>query len=152
MGSGTTTYTYDQLGQLTSRVNTAGGGTISYGYNTSYELISTTDARGTTTYDYDASGVVTQVNFMQPDPLLSQTGVLGFATDDHGRRTDEWLQTNADHTLWWRTVHRMSSHASLRMTMTVVRLLIDNDLAGDPDAASSPRLSCESVWFAPAAL
>lgn len=95
-GSGTTTYGYDQLGRLTSRVNTAGGGTVSYGYDKASNLASTTDTRGTTTYTYDDSGV--------PTSLLYQYNgaphVLAFATDSRGRRTDNWMDANPDHTTW----------------------------------------------------
>lgn len=33
-------------------------------------------------------------------PKASGTATLLFATDDRGRRTDTWLQSNAGHTVW----------------------------------------------------
>ncbi|WP_267545084.1 RHS repeat domain-containing protein [Arthrobacter sp. H14-L1] len=94
--SGTTTYGYDQLGRLTSRTNTAGGGTISYGYDKASNLTSTTDTRGTTTYAFDASGVPSSMTYQyQGTPR-----VLAFSVDDRGRRTDTWMDTNPDHTVW----------------------------------------------------
>ena len=95
-GNGTTTYGYDQLGQLTSRVNTFGGGTITYGYDKASNLTSTTDSRGTTTNTFDASGI--PVSMTYPDD--SGTGLLNFAVDDQGRRTDTWLDTNTGNTSW----------------------------------------------------
>ncbi|WP_181408443.1 RHS repeat-associated core domain-containing protein [Schumannella sp. 10F1B-5-1] len=94
--NGTTTFGYDQLGRLTSRVNTFAGGTISYGYDRAGNLTTTTDSRGTTTNAFDASGVPTQITYVKG----AGTQVLGFATDNRGRRTDSWLQTNAAHTTW----------------------------------------------------
>lgn len=95
-GLGTTTYTYDQLGRLTARVNTVAGGTISYGYDKASNLISTTDSRGTTTNAFDASGTATQMTYVHN----AGTQVLGFATDNRGRRTDQWLQTDPTHAYW----------------------------------------------------
>ncbi|WP_345075297.1 hypothetical protein, partial [Paeniglutamicibacter cryotolerans] len=93
---GTTTYGYDQLGRLTSRANTAGGGTIAYGYDKASNLTSTTDTRGTTTYAFDASGVPSSMTYQyQGTPR-----VLAFGVDDRGRRTDTWMDTNPEHTIW----------------------------------------------------
>lgn len=86
-GSGTTTYGYDQMGRLTSRANTAGGGTITYGYDKASNLASTTDTRGTTSYTYDTSGTPTTLLYL----LNGVTKTLAFATDNQGRRTDTWL-------------------------------------------------------------
>lgn len=100
-GSGTTTYGYDQLGRLTSRVNTAGGGTIGYAYDQASNLISTTDTRGTTTYAFDDSNVVTSLTYQ----YSGGPRVLAFATDDQGRRTDAWLDSNPTHTTWAAHTH-----------------------------------------------
>lgn len=100
-GSGTTTYVNDQLGQLIRTTNTAGGGTINYGYDKASNLTSTTDSRGTTTNTFDVSGTVTSMIY----PKAGGTQTLLFATDDHGRRTDEWMQSNATHTTWAAHVH-----------------------------------------------
>jgi RHS repeat-associated protein len=99
--NGTTTYGYDQLGRLTSRVNTFGGGTIAYGYDKASNLVTTTDSRGTTTNTFDASGVPTQVGYTKNGTAQ----ILGFTTDDQGRRTDSYLQTNAARTVWAAHTH-----------------------------------------------
>ncbi|MFQ4150211.1 RHS repeat-associated core domain-containing protein [Arthrobacter sp. LAPM80] len=104
-GAGTTTYAYDQMGRLTSRTNTAGGGTIGYGYDLASNLASTTDTRGTTSYAYDTSGVPTSLTYLQNLGGVPNAGTLGFATDDRGRRTDTWLQTNPAHTTWTAHTH-----------------------------------------------
>lgn len=95
-GNGTTTWGYDQLGRLTSRVNTFNGGTITYGYDKASNLTSTTDSRGTTTNAFDASGIPVSMTY----PDNSGTGLLNFAVDDQGRRTDTWLDTNTGNTAW----------------------------------------------------
>lgn len=100
--NGTTTYGYDQLGRLITRANSFAGGTITYGYDKSSNLISTTDSRGTTTNAFDASGVPTQITYA----TSSGTKILGFATDDQGRRTDTWLRTNASRSVWTAHVHQ----------------------------------------------
>ncbi|WP_186760546.1 RHS repeat-associated core domain-containing protein [Arthrobacter alpinus] len=100
-GAGTTSYAYDQMGRLTSRTNTAGGGTISYGYDRASNLASTTDTRGTTTYAFDASGVPTSLTYQ----YNGGNHVLAFATDDRGRRTDTWMDTNPAHTTWAAHTH-----------------------------------------------
>lgn len=109
-GAGTTTYTYDQMGRLTSRVNTAGGGTISYTYDKASNLAATTVTRGTTNYAFDTSGVMTTLTYIQNLGGVPDPGILGFATDDQGRRTDTWLQTNSSHTTW--TAHTHTDYAT----------------------------------------
>ncbi|MHA7175801.1 hypothetical protein ACX80D_04035 [Arthrobacter sp. Sr24] len=101
-GSGTTTYTYDQMGRLISRTNTAGGGTISYSYDRASNLASTTDSRGTTTYQFDASGTPVTSTYQHP---TDGPKTLAFATDDRGRRTDTWLQANPALTTWKAHTH-----------------------------------------------
>ena len=113
-GSGTTTYTFDQLGRLTATANTAGGGTISYTYDQASNLTSTTDSRGTTTNSFDASGVVTQMSY----PKGGAHQVLAFATDNQGRRTDEWLQSNIAHTTW--AAHTQTSYDTSNRVSHVV--------------------------------
>lgn len=95
-GNGTTTYGYDQLGRLISRVNTFAGGTITYGYDRSSNLTTVTDTRGTTVNSFDNSGVPTKIVYVHN----AGTQTLMFANDNRGRRTDTWLESNADHTLW----------------------------------------------------
>lgn len=95
-GNGTTTNTYDLLGRLMSTVNTAGGGTEQYGYDKASNLITTTDTRGVTTNAYDVSGIATSMTYAG----TSGNHVTLFLTDTRGRRTDEWLQSNADHSVW----------------------------------------------------
>ncbi|WP_349897793.1 RHS repeat domain-containing protein [Parafrigoribacterium soli] len=103
-GLGTTTYTYDQLGRLTARRNTVAGGTINYGYDKASNLLTTTDSRGTTTNAFDTSGTPTQITYVHN----AGTQVLGFATDNRGRRTDEWLQTDPTHAYW--SAHTHTNH------------------------------------------
>jgi RHS repeat-associated protein len=104
-GSGTITNTYDQLGRLLTTTNTAGGGTETYTYDKASNLATATDSRGTTTYAFDASGVPTQLTYVMSISGTPVNGVLGFATDANGRRTDEWLATNASHTVWSAHTH-----------------------------------------------
>ena len=99
--SGTTSYGYDQLGRLTSRSNTAGGGAISYGYDKASNLVSKTDSRGTTNYEFDTAGVPTALKY-------TYNGVektLAFGVDDRGRRTDSWMQSSKDRTVWAAHTH-----------------------------------------------
>ncbi|NYK11747.1 RHS repeat-associated core domain-containing protein [Leifsonia naganoensis] len=102
--AGTTTNTYDQLERLTSTVNTAGGGTETFTYDKASHLVTLSDSRGTSTYSYDTSGVATQIAYTQPSSS-PPSGVLAFATDNQGRRTDEWLQTDATNTTWSAHTH-----------------------------------------------
>lgn len=103
-GSATTTYGYDQLGRLTSWVTTFGGGTIRYGYGKASNLVSTTDSRGTTTNTFDAS----RISVLMTYPDDSGTGLLNFAVDDQGRRTDTWLDSNTANTS--RKAHSKQEH------------------------------------------
>ena len=100
--NGTTTYGYDQLGRLTTRVNTFGGGTITYGYDKSSNLTTVTDGRGTTTNTFDNSGVPTKITYASG----SSTKITNLAHDDQGRRTDTWLATNADNSTWVGHTHQ----------------------------------------------
>ncbi|WP_258318049.1 hypothetical protein [Microbacterium sp. SGAir0570] len=77
-------------------MNTFNGGTITYGYDKASNLTSTTDSRGTTTNAFDASGIPVSMTY----PDNSGTGLLNFAVDDQGRRTDTWLDTNTGNTAW----------------------------------------------------
>ena len=95
--SGTTTYTYDQLGRLLTRKNTAGGGTITYTYDKASRLASSTSpVGGTVEYEYDAAGVPSAVEY----PTTTGTGKLRFTVDNQGRRTGAYLQADAALTTW----------------------------------------------------
>ncbi len=100
--NGVTTYGYDQLGRLISRVNTFAGGTISYAYDKASNLVSTTDTRGTTTNTFDSSGVPTKITYAKG----AGTAVLGIETDDQGRRTDTYLQSNGTNSAWAAHTHQ----------------------------------------------
>ncbi|MFJ5294587.1 RHS repeat domain-containing protein [Streptomyces sp. NPDC088348] len=100
--SGTTTYGYDDLGAMTSRTATSGGGTLSYSYDKNGNRLTTTDARGTTSYAYDNSDKLTQVITDAPSTKTK----IGFAYDDRGRRTDTWYGTNNSHTIFKAHVHQ----------------------------------------------
>jgi len=95
-GSGTTTWGYDQLGRLITRQNTAGGGQITYAYDKASNLTSTTDSRGATSYTYDDTSTPTTMTYQ----LMGSPKTMAFATDNRGRRTDTWLDANADRTSW----------------------------------------------------
>ncbi len=110
-GAGTTTNTWDSLGRLLSTVNTAGGGTITYRYDTAGALVSKADATGKTTYAYDPAHELTAMTY----PKGSGTATIGFANDAEGRRTDTWLATNADHSVWAAHTH-LGYDASGRVT------------------------------------
>ncbi|MEN0083186.1 MAG: RHS repeat-associated core domain-containing protein [Leifsonia sp.] len=94
--NGTITNTYDQLERLTSTVNTAGGGTESYGYDQASNLVTTTDGFGTTTNSYDASNVLLSTKY----PHSGSFQYLYYTTDDQGRRTDSYLQSDNTKTYW----------------------------------------------------
>ena len=63
--SGTTSYSYDDLGRLLSVVNTAGGGTISYTYDLAGAVASETDAHGPTNYHYDPAHQLSYMIYQQ---------------------------------------------------------------------------------------
>lgn len=96
----TVTYSYDNQDRLLSTAFT--GGTISYGYDLSSNLTSVTDGRGTTTNEFDDSGVATKILY----PSGSGVKTLAIATDDKGRRTDVWLDTNSTNTAWKGHTHQ----------------------------------------------
>ncbi|MBG6218920.1 RHS repeat-associated protein [Arthrobacter sp. CAN_A6] len=81
---------------MITRANTAGGGTITYGYDRASNLTSVSDTRGTTTYTFDTSGAPTSMTY---GPTGAQKTV-NFATDDRGRRTDTWLDSDPSNTTW----------------------------------------------------
>jgi RHS repeat-associated protein len=84
-GNGTTTYTYDHLGHLTSVTNTAGGGTIRYTYDKAGALASVADARGSTSYSYDASHAVSGISTQD---AVSRNVNIHYTYDAAGRTTD----------------------------------------------------------------
>lgn len=97
-GTGTTTYGYDGLARLTSRVATAGGGTLTYGYDPAGNLTSYGNGVGTTTYTYD------DANQLATD--TSPTGAKDFyAFNADGKRTDTWWRANAAHTTFAAHTH-----------------------------------------------
>lgn len=99
--NGTTTNTYDQLERLLTTVNTAGGDTETYTYDQASNLISTTDGFGTTTNSYDTSNVLLSTKY----PHSGAFQYLYYTTDDHGRRTDTYLQSDASKTNWQGHTH-----------------------------------------------
>ncbi|WP_460787721.1 hypothetical protein, partial [Microbacterium insulae] len=123
-GNGTTTYGYDQLGRLITRVNTFAGGTISYGYDLSSNLTSVTDSRGTTTNQFDDSGVATKILY----PSGSGVKTLAIGTDDQGRRTDVWLDTNPTNSAWKGHTHQ-DYDASGRVSRSIAETV---DTGGNP--------------------
>lgn len=99
--NGTITNTYDQLERMISTVNTAGGGTESYGYDAASNLVTTTDGFGTTTNSYDTANTLTSTKY----PHAGSFQYLYYTTDDQGRRTDTYLQSNAAKTAWQGHTH-----------------------------------------------
>ncbi|MFM9921251.1 RHS repeat domain-containing protein [Lacisediminihabitans sp. H27-G8] len=99
--TGTITNSYDQLGRLLTTANTAGGGTETYTYDKASNLTTTTDGFGTITNSYDASGVLLDMKY----PHNSSFQHLVFKTDDQGRRTDQYLQSDSTGTNWQGHVH-----------------------------------------------
>lgn len=99
--NGTITNSYDRLERLISTVNTAGGGTIAYTYDQASNLITTTDGVGTTTNSYDTSNVLLSTKY----PHNGSFQYLYYTTDDQGRRTDTYLQSDAAKTVWQGHTH-----------------------------------------------
>jgi RHS repeat-associated protein len=120
-GTGTTTWVYDDLGRLASRQHSAIGEKVSYGYDLASNQTSVTDGRGTTEYDFDASGTPTTVWY----DSYGVTERTDIATDNRGRRTDVWLETNAAHTDW--AAHQHTDYDKTgRVTRTIAKLRTDN--------------------------
>ena len=94
--SGTTTYTYDDLGHLLTTSNSANGNTVTSTYDLAGALATSADAQGTTTYSYDAAHQLTQMAY----PQNGSTDYAEFANNGDGKRTDVWLQSNSEHTVW----------------------------------------------------
>jgi RHS repeat-associated protein len=94
-GGGTITNTWDKLNQLITTVNSAGGDTETYGYDAAGHQTTLTDSRGTSTNAFDDSGVLLTTTYpksLATAPNGGGSAVTAFLTDDHGRRTDTWLQ------------------------------------------------------------
>ncbi|WP_374010551.1 RHS repeat domain-containing protein [Leifsonia sp. LS-T14] len=99
--NGTITNSYDQLERLISTVNTAGGGTIAYTYDKASNLATTTDGVGTTTNSYDTSNALLSTKY----PHSGSFQYLYYTTDDQGRRTDTYLQSDAAKVNWQGHTH-----------------------------------------------
>ncbi len=102
-GSGITTYTYDPLGRLASRLHSAGGGLQSYGYDLVGNLVTESDATpvtgtGTTTHTYDTRNLIKST--VTPDGRT-----IRYAHDPDRRRTDVWMGTNTGNTTWAAHTH-----------------------------------------------
>ena len=116
-GSGITTMSFDEFGRLITRDHSAVGEEVTYGYDKASNLTSVRDGRGTTRYDFDASGTPTTIWY-------DSYGVkerMDIATDDRGRRTDMWMETNADHSRWAAHQH-MDYDTSGRVSRTVAKV------------------------------
>lgn len=120
---GTIANTYDQLGQLLSTANTSSGGTIGYGYDKAGNNTSLRDTRGTTTQTFDASGVLLSTTY----PKGTDVSSTYFKTDDNGRRTDEWLQSNATQSAW--AAH---THTSFDASGRISRVFAEKGPASGP--------------------
>ncbi|WP_336696802.1 RHS repeat domain-containing protein [Curtobacterium sp. USHLN213] len=91
--TGTITNTFDLRNRLISTVNTAGGGTIEYAYDLAGNTHAVTDQHGTVTHDYDAANVLTATTYPTGDGGAAKQL---YTNDDHGRRTDVWLNATAN--------------------------------------------------------
>lgn len=103
-GSGTVTNTYDQLGNLLSTGNTAspsGVGAVTYTYDKAGNQTSYANQDGPVTSTYDDSGVLTSTT--TPSPNGTET--INFITDSNGRRTDTYVDSNADNSTWASRTH-----------------------------------------------
>ncbi|WP_165901026.1 MULTISPECIES: RHS repeat-associated core domain-containing protein [unclassified Curtobacterium] len=103
---GTITNTYDQLGNLlttTNTANTVGLSAITYTYDKAGNQTSYADQDGTLTSTYDDSGVLTSTTTPAPN---NTTETIRFVTDpDTGRRTDTYVDSNADNSAWASRTH-----------------------------------------------
>ncbi len=103
---GTITNTYDQLGNLlitTNTANTPGLSGITYGYDKAGNQTSYTDQDGTLTSTYDNSGTLTSTTTPAPN---NTTETIRFVADpDTGRRTDTYVDSNADNSTWASRTH-----------------------------------------------
>ncbi|OII28871.1 hypothetical protein BIV03_01065 [Curtobacterium sp. MCBA15_016] len=109
--------TYDQRNRLVATVNTAGGGTVSYGYDLAGNTAQVTDSTGTVSHTYDASEVLTATTY----PTSSGEARQLYWTDKNGRRTDTWLNAtpNADPTqdpTWWSAHQKLTYDKSGKVT------------------------------------
>lgn len=143
--AGTETNTYDQLGHELSTRNTAGGGTESYTYDKAGNEVTSTDSFGTYTNTFDASGVLTATTY----PAGSGTQAIHYATDGNGRRTDTWLNANADNSTWG--VHDQTSYDTSGRISGIKTYTgtgnSDNNLVGDGQYCynSASTTSCSTA-------
>jgi|GEM_PF-1217384 len=116
--SGTITNGYDQRNRLTSTVNTAGGGQIAYGYDLAGNTVQVTDQHGTVTHAYDPANALQSTTYPTGN---GDTAQQLYWTDDHGRRTDTWLNAvpNSDPTkdpTSWQAHQKITYGASNKVT------------------------------------
>jgi len=140
-GSGTTSYTYDDLDHLLTTANTAGGGTITYTYDLAGAVATTITGQGTTTYGYDPAHELISMAY----PQGTYNGKTLFQNDANGRRTDAWLQSDTGHTAWAAHEH-LSYDASGRM----IGALGQNGPATAPVNALNETLCYSAGAIAPA--
>jgi len=140
-GSGTSTYTYDDLDHLLSTANTAGGGTITYTYDLAGALATIITGQGTTTYGYDPAHALILMAYLQG----STNEKTVFQSDANGRRTDAWLQSNTLHTGW--AAHE---HLSYDASGRVIGALGQNGPATAPVNVVNETLCYSSGAIAPA--
>jgi RHS repeat-associated protein len=90
--TGTITNTYDGVNRLLSTQNSAGGDAITYTYDAAGNEVTTADAQGTVSYSYDAANVLWSMTY----PHGSGTETDRYKIDDHGRRTDAYVNAGAN--------------------------------------------------------
>lgn len=139
-GHGTTSYSYDDLGHMTSVGNDYVGTTTSYSYDLNGNLASTTTPMGTTNYGYDAAHLLTSMSY----PQGGVTVTTRFANDGDGRRTDTWLQANSDHSTW--SVHE---HLSYDSSGRITAVLGENGPATSPTPIINQTLCYSAGAVAP---
>lgn len=90
--TGSITNTYDAVDRLLSTQDTAGGGAVTYTYDAAGNEVTTADAQGTVSYSYDAANVLWSITY----PHGSGTETDRYKIDDHGRRTDAYVDAGAN--------------------------------------------------------
>jgi RHS repeat-associated protein len=140
-GSGTTSYTYDDLDHLLTTANTAGGGTITYTYDLAGAVATIITGQGTTTYGYDPAHELISMAY----PQGTYNGKTLFQNDANGRRTDAWLQSDTGHTAW--AAHE---HLSYDASGRVIGALGQNGPATTPVTALNETLCYSAGAIAPA--
>ncbi|SDQ72892.1 RHS repeat domain-containing protein [Quadrisphaera sp. DSM 44207] len=132
--AGSATYGYDQMGRLTSVVNSIDAVKTSYTYDKSSNLATSVGGAGTTTYGYDAGNALTS--------MLGQRKFY-FVVDDQGRRTDTYMGGNGPSATNW----AVRSHTDYDTSGRVTRVTADRKPA-TTDPALATRVTDLAYCYA----